>query len=58
MKDKINYYRDKFGCETFHGYQEWYNFNGEIYFRGSSKHNFAIRYNEYHDMKITRYFIK
>lgn len=41
----------------YHGYQEWYE-HSKLYCRTNTKNGLAIDYNEYHDMKITRFFIK
>jgi len=41
----------------FHGYQERYDFNNKIYYRGNYKHNNEIGYEEHHGVKETAYYI-
>jgi hypothetical protein len=41
-----------------HGYHEWYWNSGEIYYRTNYKNNLEIGYEEHHDNKITKFYIR
>jgi len=42
----------------YHGYQEWYNINNKLSFRGNRKNDEPIGYCEHHKWTETNYYIK
>jgi len=41
-----------------HGYHEWYNVNGEIWYRGTYKHGLEIGYEEWFNVRATSFYIR
>jgi len=41
-----------------HGYQEEYYSDGKLAYRGQSKNNFDVGYQEYHYLTETEYYIR
>ena len=55
MNKAITNYNDK---RQYHGYNEWYNTDNELWHRGNFKNDDEIGYEENHLFKLTLYFIK
>ena len=50
--ETINYKGD------LHGYQEYYNINDMLVYRGNCKNDDDIGYQEYHNVKESEYYIR